>query len=99
MGSIQPGWDIIMDFGAEHIPLLSLIVIPAVGWLHRQLSKLQESIEQEQKIEAGNTWLKNLDKAMARRSELEVIVARLEAVAQRVDRTESSIDKLRNGIK
>jgi len=49
------GFNTIMDFGAEHIPLLSLIVIPAVGWLHRQLSKLtQESIEQEQKIEAGS---------------------------------------------
>jgi len=89
-----------MDDLTEYLPLLSLIILGPVAWLHRQLSKLaQESIEQEQKIEAGNTWLKNLDKAMARRSELEVIVARLEAVAQRVDRTESSIDKLRNGIK
>ena len=88
-----------MDF-TEHLPLLSLIVIPAVGWLHRQLSKLaQESIEQEQKIEAANTWLKNLDAAMARRSELEVLVARLEAVTHRVERAESSIDKLRNGIR
>ena len=89
-----------MDFGVEHLPLLSLIVIPAVGWLHRQLSKLtQESIEQEQKIEAVNTWLKNLDTAVARRSELEVLVARLEAVVHRIERAESSIDKLRNGIR
>ena len=89
-----------MDDLTEYLPLLSLIILGPVAWLHRQLSKLaQESIEQEQKIEAGNTWLKNLDKAMARRSELEVIVARLEAVAQRVDRTESSIDKLRNGLR
>jgi len=87
-----------MDF--TDLPFLSLIVIPAVGWLHRQLSKLaQESIEQEQKIEAANTWLKNLDAAMARRSELEVLVARLEAVTHRVERAESSIDKLRNGIR
>jgi len=82
------------------LPFLSLIVIPAVGWLHRQLTKLaQESIEQEQKIESANTWLKNLDTAMARRSELEVLVARLEAVTHRVERAESSIDKLRNGTK
>ena len=88
-----------MDF-TEHLPLLSLIVIPAVGWLHRQLAKLaQESIEQETSIDGLKLYVENLDKAMARRSELEVIVARLEAVAQRVDRTESSIDKLRNGIK
>jgi hypothetical protein len=40
-----------MDF-TEHLPLLSLIVIPAVGWLHRQLTKLaQESIEQETAID------------------------------------------------
>jgi chromosome segregation ATPase len=89
-----------MDFGAEHLPLLSLIVIPAVGWLHRQLAKLaQESTEQEQKIEAAQAWLKNLDATTARRSELEVLVARLEAVAHRIERAESSIDKLRNGIK
>ena len=32
----------------DHIPLaLSAIIIPAVGWLHRQLSKLsEESVEQ-----------------------------------------------------
>ena len=88
-----------MDF-TEHLPLLSLIVLPAVGWLHRQLSKLaEESTEQEQKIEAANAWLKNLDTAVARRSELEVLVARLEALAHRIDRAESSIDKLRNGTR
>lgn len=86
-----------MDF-TEHLPLLSLIVIPAVGWLHRQLTKLaQESIEQETAIDGIKLYIKNLDKAMARRSELEVLVARLEAVAHRVERTEASIDKLRNG--
>ena len=86
-----------MDF-TEHLPLLSLIVLPAVGWLHRQLSKLaEESTEQEQKIEAAQAWLKNLDAATARRAELEVLVARLEALSHRIDRTESSIDKLRNG--
>jgi chromosome segregation ATPase len=88
-----------MDF-TEHLPLLSLIVIPAVGWLHRQLSKLaQESTEQEQKIGATNAWLKNLDTATARRAELEVLVARLEALSHRIERTENSIDKLRNGTK
>ena len=87
-----------MDLSPEQLPFLSLIVIPAVGWLHRQLSKLaNESTEQEQKIEASQSWLKNLDQAMARRSELEVLVARLEALSHRIERAESSIDKLRNG--
>jgi len=86
-----------MDF-TEHLPLLSLIVIPAVGWLHRQLTKLaQESIEQETSIDGLKLYVENLDRAMSRRSELEVLVARLEAVAHRVDRAESSIDKIRNG--
>ena len=89
-----------MDFGAEHLPLLSLIVIPAVGWLHRQLSKLaNESVEQETSIDGLKLYVENLDKAMARRSELEVLVARLEAVAHRIERAEASIDKLRNGIR
>jgi len=88
-----------MDF-TEHLPLLSLIVIPAVGWLHRQLSKLaQESIEQETAIDGLKLYVENLDKAMARRSELEVLVARLEALMHRIERTESSIDKLRNGTR
>ena len=82
----------------QFLPLLSLIVIPAVGWLHRQLTKLsKESTEQETDIAGLKLYIANLDKAMARRSELDVIVARLEAVAQRGDRTEASIDKLRNG--
>lgn len=89
-----------MDFGAEHIPLLSLIVIPAVGWLHRQLSKLtQESIEQEQKIEASNVWLKNLDSAMARRSELDVLTTRIDSLSDRLERSEDTIDRLRNGLR
>ena len=88
-----------MDF-TEHLPLLSLIVIPAVGWLHRQLSKLaNESVEQETAIDGLKLYVENLDKAMARRSELEVLVARLEAVAHRMERAESSIDKLRNGTR
>ena len=86
-----------MDF-TEHIPMLSLIVIPAVGWLHRQLSKLtQESIEQDQKLDALSTWLKNLDAAMARRSELDVLNAKLDAMTNRLSRAEATIDRLRNG--
>ena len=86
-----------MDF-TEHIPMLSLIVIPAVGWLHRQLSKLtQESIEQDQKLDALSTWLKNLDAAMARRSELDVLNAKLDAITDRLSRAEATIDRLRNG--
>ena len=88
-----------MDF-TENLPLLSLIVIPAVGWLHRQLSKLtQESTEQEQKIDASNIWLKNLDSAMARRSELEVLQARIDGLSDRVERSEDTIDRLRNGTR
>jgi uncharacterized coiled-coil protein SlyX len=86
-----------MDF-TEHLPLLSLIVLPAVGWLHRQLSKLTtESVEQETSIDGLKLYVENLDKAMARRSELDVLLARLDALAQRIERAESSIDKLRNG--
>jgi polyhydroxyalkanoate synthesis regulator phasin len=86
-----------MDF-TEQLPLLSLIVIPAVGWLHRQLSKLtQESVEQEQKLDALTTWLKNLDAAMARRSELDVLNARLDALTDRLSRAEATVDRLRNG--
>lgn len=86
-----------MDF-TDHLPLLSLIVIPAVGWLHRQLSKLsQESIEQETDIAGLKLYISNLDRAMARRSELDVLVARMEANMHRLERAEASIDKLRNG--
>ena len=83
----------------DHIPLaLSAIIIPAVGWLHRQLSKLsEESAEQETAIDGLKLYVENLDKAMARRSEIEVLVARLEALMHRIERAESSIDKLRNG--
>ena len=88
-----------MDF-TENLPLLSLIVIPAVGWVHRQLSKLtQESTEQEQKIDASNVWLKNLDSAMARRSELEVLKARIDGLSDRLERSEDTIDRLRNGTR
>ena len=87
-----------MDDLTEYLPLLSILILGPVGWLHRQLSKLaEESTEQEQKIEAAQAWLKNLDQAMARRAELEVIIAKLDALAQRIERAESSIDKLRNG--
>ena len=80
------------------LPFLSLIVIPAVGWLHRQLSKLtNESILQETAIDGLKLYVENLDRAMARRSELEVLVARLEAMVHRIERAESSIDKIRNG--
>jgi len=83
----------------EYLPLaVSAIIIPAIGWLHRQLTKLsQESIEQETDIAGLKLYIANLDKAMARRSELDVIVARMEAAAHRLDRAEASIDKLRNG--
>ena len=85
-----------MDF--TDLPFLSLIVIPAVGWLHRQLSKLTtESVEQETAIEGLKLYVANLDKALARRSELEVLIARLDGLAQRIERAESSIDRLRNG--
>ena len=87
-----------MDDLTEYLPLLSILILGPVGWLHRQLSKLaEESTEQEQKIEASQAWLKNLDSATARRAELEVIIAKLDALAQRIERAESSIDKLRNG--
>ena len=87
-----------MDDLVQYLPLLSVLILGPVGFLYRQLSKLnEESVEQETAIDGIKLYIKNLDKAMARRSELEVLVARLEAVAHRVDRAEASIDKLRNG--
>jgi len=86
-----------MDF-SELLPMVSLVVIPAVGWLHRQLSKLtQESVEQEQQIEATQVWLKNLDAAMARRSELDVLNTRIDGLTDRLSRAEATVDRLRNG--
>jgi len=86
-----------MDLTSQ-IPFLSLIVIPAVGWLHRQISKLsQESIQQEQQIEALNLYVGNLDKAMARRSEVDVVTAKLDAISDRLSRAEATVDRLRNG--
>jgi hypothetical protein len=58
---------------------------------------MQESVEQEQQIEATQTWLKNLDAAMARRAEIEVLGAKLDAMSDRLGRAESMIDRLRNG--
>ena len=84
----------------QYLPLLSVLILGPIGFLWRQLSKLnEESTEQETAIEGLKLYIENLDKAMARRSELEVLVARLEAAAHRIDRAESSIDKLRNGIR
>ena len=89
-----------MEDLTEYLPLLSVLILGPVGFLYRQLSKLnEESTEQETSIEGLKLYVGNLDKAMARRSELEVLVARLEAVAHRIERAESSIDKLRNGIR
>jgi len=89
-----------MDDLTEYLPLLSVLILGPVGWLHRQLSKLaNESILQETAIDGLKLYVENLDRAMARRSELEVLIARLEAVAHRIERAESSIDKLRNGIR
>ena len=89
-----------MDFGAEQLPLLSLIVIPAVGWLHRQLSKLaNESIEQETAIDGLKLYVKNLDSAMARRSELDVLTTRIDSLSDRLERSEDTIDRLRNGLR
>ena len=86
-----------MDF-SELLPMVSLVVIPAVGWLHRQLSKLtQESVEQEQQIEATQVWLKNLDAAMARRSELDVLNTRIDGLTDRLSRAEATVHRLRNG--
>ena len=87
-----------MDDLTEYLPLLSILILGPVGWLHRQLSKLaNESILQETAIDGLKLYVSNLDKAMARRSEIEVLLARLDALSYRIERAESSIDKLRNG--
>jgi len=89
-----------MDDLIQYLPLLSVLILGPIGFLWRQLSKLnEESTEQETAIDGLKLYVANLDKAMARRSELEVLVARLEALAHRMDRVEASIDKLRNGMK
>ena len=89
-----------MDDLIQYLPLLSVLILGPIGFLWRQLLKLnEESTEQETAIEGLKLYIENLDKAMARRSELEVLVARLEALAHRMDRTEASVDKLRNGMK
>jgi len=86
-----------MDF-TQHLPLISLIVLPLCGFLYKQLTKLsQESVEQEAGIEGLKLYTANLDKAMARRSELEVLTTRIEALAHRLERTEDVVDRLRNG--
>ena len=87
-----------MDDLIQYLPLLSVLILGPIGFLWRQLSKLnEESTEQETAIDGLKLYVANLDKALARRSELEVLIARLEALAHRIERVEASIDKLRNG--
>jgi len=89
-----------MDDLIQYLPLLSVLILGPIGFLWRQLSKLnEESTEQETAIEGLKLYVANLDKALARRSELEVLIARLEALSHRIERAESSIDRLRNGRK
>jgi len=89
-----------MDDLIQYLPLLSVLILGPIGFLWRQLSKLnEESTEQETAIDGLKLYVANLDKALARRSELEVLIARLEAVAHRIERVEAAIDKLRNGMK
>ena len=88
-----------MDF-SEHLPFLSLICIPAVAFLGRTLSQLKESaLQQDGQISATREWLKNLDGAMARRSEIEVLVSKIESLSGRIERAEDTIDRLRNGLR
>jgi hypothetical protein len=87
-----------MEFSAENLPFLSLICIPAVGYLHRTLSTLKESaLQQDGEIQSTREWLKNLDAAVSRRSELHVLETKIEALASRLERAETTIDRLRNG--
>ena len=87
-----------MDDLIQYLPLLSVLILGPIGFLWPQLSKLnEESTEQETAIEGLKLYVANLDKALARRSELEVLIARLDGLAQRIERAESSIDRLRNG--
>ena len=87
-----------MDDLIQYLPLLSVLILGPIGFLWRQLSKLnEESTEQETAIEGLKLYVANLDKALARRSELEVLIARLDGLAQRIERAESSIARLRNG--
>ena len=87
-----------MDDLIQYLPLLSVLILGPIGFLWRQLSKLnEESTEQETAIEGLKLYVANLDKALARRSELEVLIARLDGLAQRIERAGSSIDRLRNG--
>ena len=89
-----------MDDLIQYLPLLSVLILGPIGFLWRQLSKLnEESTEQETAIDGLKLYVANLDKALARRSELEVLIARLEALSHRIERAESSIDRLRNGRK
>jgi len=89
-----------MDDLIQYLPLLSVLILGPIGFLWRQLLKLnEESTEQETAIEGLKLYIENLDKAMARRSELEVLVARLEGLTSRVERSEDTIDRLRNGLR
>ena len=93
-----------MDFSAENLPFLSLICIPAVGYLARTLAQLKESALQQDAdisanrdllsadISATREWLKNLDSAMARRSELMVLGAKIDSLSARIERAEDTID-------
>ena len=87
-----------MDDLIQYLPLLSVLILGPIGFLWRQLSQLnEESTEQETAIEGLKLYVANLDKALARRSELVGLIAWLDGLAQRIVRAESSIDRLRNG--
>ena len=100
-----------MEFTAENLPFLSLICLPAVAFLARTLFLLKESALQQDAdissnrdllsadISATREWLKNLDSAMARRSELMVLGTKIDSLSARIDRAEDTIDRLRNGLR